>query len=71
MTRKLRNFIKGMGSVFDLTGASVQRHISVGEGVVRTDTCMESLQGDWQKLSQDFASAFNESAPRNSHVKAK
>jgi len=71
MTNKVRQFIRGMGSAIDLGGSAMhsQRSVGAGLGLDRTDA--QALRGDWQKLSQDFGSAFSKTVGKDGgHVQS-
>jgi hypothetical protein len=58
MTNKLRQFIRGMGSAIDLGATSAHAHTRVGLGLNLERTHAEALGADWDKLANDFGSAF-------------
>lgn len=60
MGRKVRQFLKGIGSSIDL-GASHRSSTPVGQGLRLNRTAGEALGRDWQKLAKDFGSAFHKS----------
>lgn len=71
MPDKLRQFIRGMGSAIDLGATSSPSHTRVADGLNFERSCADALGADWQKLSQDFGSAFSKSVKDGSgHVKS-
>jgi hypothetical protein len=69
MTNTLRQFLGGMGSVLDLGAGSVQADVTVGRGLDLGRTNAEALSRDWQKLSHDFHTAFNQTLGDAAHGK--
>jgi len=58
MTRFSYNFVRGMGSVVDLIPS---RHPSrVGQGIDLTRSEADALGRDWQRVAQDFRTAFDQ-----------
>lgn len=60
MTKKLRQFVKGMGSTIDLGATSSPSITRVGKGLHPGRTCAEALGADWCKVARDFYSAFSD-----------
>ena len=58
MTRKIEQFIKGMGSVIDIGASSAHIDLNVTLQPYLARTHAQALSGDWQKLAKDFDSAF-------------
>jgi len=69
MTNKMRQFFKGTGSVIDLGGTSVHSHMRIGHGLDFWGSVPQALSNDWQKLAQDFGSAFNTTVGSGKHGK--
>lgn len=60
MSRKLKNFIRGAGSVANVWPTPAENHI--GEGLLeRTDA--EALRSDWEAIGRDLWSSINQLVP--------
>jgi len=58
MTRMTYNFIRGLGSIFDLMPSNGPSRVGRGIDLNRTDA--EALRRDWQRVAQELQAAFNQ-----------
>lgn len=52
MTERIKNFLKGMGSAFDIGSSSIKNPL---EGT----TDAQRLAGDWKRVGDDIRKAIN------------